>query len=912
MEIGYGFKPFWFWNGDMRDAEIVRQIEEMAAQGVDGFFIHPRQGLEIGYLSDEWFAKVRVAIDTAKRLDMEVWLYDEYTYPSGVAGGRVQLERPELAARTLEIFVDDIPGGGRVSLDYEWGHILDICAAPLVDGRLDWAGRLCLRDFIGSIYPGQVYQESGLTAYNRKRFFSEGAKWNLAWDAPPGHWRIFMSMEIDFTGFKYFDTFIDPVNPEAVRLFIEHTHEKYRKYFGHEFGKTIKGIFADETMPWGYEHQLPWSRLAPELFKKAEGYELCPVLPALVDDEVDNAAKIRIDFYKTIHDAFIENFDAQIARWCEKYGLISTGEKPIISVEQLKYSHIPGIDAGHHKAGELLPIGGGDRPWFRAMGKVAASAAHWYHDGRAMVEAFHSLGWDANIQDLKYSIDVFAICGVNVIVPHAYFYSTDGMRKHDAPPSTFFQLPQWKFTGDLSRHMLETWDFLQGERIADVLLLDNSMGFFPMSRNDLAKKRQYRQAFADLQEALMLAGLDFYVIGPDMLADADIRRKYKALVVAPMDYIDDNTLADIAKFEAEGGYVERPEFDINAGISRLLARITPAVSLSGDRTLACVYQSGDELRIFALNGEGYSQKAEIKVFGESKGAISFDGYESKFIRYSNGEISYSKQHGDMPELALPIDKPWQMKINQPNSLGLRDWSLALPDGQTAKVAPKPILNQFVEMGLKYAPDYTATFGTSQKPRFPAMDAEFTTTFESEITGTAELFIEPDSILGECEIFVNSEPIGDDMKFDLVIGINTVCVCIKTSETWHGLVNPLYIRGDFGCEPGKIVALPDNGVPFQYLESKLTYYAGDVVYKTAITPPGGDFELTLPAEICAAAEISINGRNLGKCGFSPYRWQVCADMLRPDDNEVALTISTGLAPHFEGEYVNPVTREIVRL
>lgn len=46
-----GMQPFWFWNGDMQKEEIVRQIQEMKAKGIPGFMIHPRQGMEVPYMS---------------------------------------------------------------------------------------------------------------------------------------------------------------------------------------------------------------------------------------------------------------------------------------------------------------------------------------------------------------------------------------------------------------------------------------------------------------------------------------------------------------------------------------------------------------------------------------------------------------------------------------------------------------------------------------------------------------------------------------------------------------------------------------------------------------------------------------------------------------------------------------------
>jgi hypothetical protein len=49
-----GFYPFWFWNDALTADEIRWQVAQMAAQGVKGFFIHPRQGVaaavSIGFL----------------------------------------------------------------------------------------------------------------------------------------------------------------------------------------------------------------------------------------------------------------------------------------------------------------------------------------------------------------------------------------------------------------------------------------------------------------------------------------------------------------------------------------------------------------------------------------------------------------------------------------------------------------------------------------------------------------------------------------------------------------------------------------------------------------------------------------------------------------------------------------------
>ena len=41
----YSLMPFWFWNDDLDEDEIARQMADFERHGVYGFVIHPRVGL---------------------------------------------------------------------------------------------------------------------------------------------------------------------------------------------------------------------------------------------------------------------------------------------------------------------------------------------------------------------------------------------------------------------------------------------------------------------------------------------------------------------------------------------------------------------------------------------------------------------------------------------------------------------------------------------------------------------------------------------------------------------------------------------------------------------------------------------------------------------------------------------------
>ncbi|MCD8022547.1 MAG: hypothetical protein LUF30_06115, partial [Lachnospiraceae bacterium] len=57
---------FWFLNGNLSDAEIIRQMEDFAAHCVSGVVLHPRMGLlkRIRYLSKTFFVFIRTAVET--------------------------------------------------------------------------------------------------------------------------------------------------------------------------------------------------------------------------------------------------------------------------------------------------------------------------------------------------------------------------------------------------------------------------------------------------------------------------------------------------------------------------------------------------------------------------------------------------------------------------------------------------------------------------------------------------------------------------------------------------------------------------------------------------------------------------------------------------------------------------------
>ena len=70
--------------------QIFNYMKMLKSNGISQAMLYPRAGCELDYLTDEWFVAIDNFIQSAKQLDMNIWLYDEFNWPSGGCGGAVQ------------------------------------------------------------------------------------------------------------------------------------------------------------------------------------------------------------------------------------------------------------------------------------------------------------------------------------------------------------------------------------------------------------------------------------------------------------------------------------------------------------------------------------------------------------------------------------------------------------------------------------------------------------------------------------------------------------------------------------------------------------------------------------------------------------------------------------------------------
>ena len=85
----YKNTAFWSWNADIETDEALWQLSDFKDKGYGGVFIHARGGLEIEYMGEKWFEVFDACVAWAAENGFDIWLYDEFGWPSGFGGGKV-------------------------------------------------------------------------------------------------------------------------------------------------------------------------------------------------------------------------------------------------------------------------------------------------------------------------------------------------------------------------------------------------------------------------------------------------------------------------------------------------------------------------------------------------------------------------------------------------------------------------------------------------------------------------------------------------------------------------------------------------------------------------------------------------------------------------------------------------------
>ena len=419
--------PFWFWNDNLSEKEISRQLADFQAHEVHAFVIHPRAGLprSIGWMSEQMIYFMRYTIEQAKKRKMWVVLYDEGMYPSGSSSGQVVAENR--AYRTRGLFCVDLDEAAPGTMKY--GLQIDDSGKPAPAEGINLIAEVKRKKdghrvviFDRAIRPGYSYIR-GLHFLEKDPPRRSNHK-EVAENKPPA---------------------ADILNPEAVACFIRLVYQRYYDEFKTFFGKTIKAIFTDEPSllaKRGEPGAVPGTEGILEHINRHLGYDFTEYLPTLWYRDEPDAERYRRDYNRALQGRLEETFYLQISNWCTDHGIALTGH-PMgpDDIGHLRHFHIPGQDIvwRYIEPGKKSALEGGQS----TQAKCASSAMIHLGRQRNSNEYCGAFGHNFTFEEMKWLTHWLIVRGCNLLYPHAFYYSIRGPRVDERPPDVGPNSPWW-------------------------------------------------------------------------------------------------------------------------------------------------------------------------------------------------------------------------------------------------------------------------------------------------------------------------------------------------------------------------------------------------------------------------------------------------------------------------------------
>jgi len=532
----YRSAPLWDWNEQISKEGIDFQMKEFKKAGIGGVFVHPRPGLLTEYLSEDWFQLFDYTVQKGKELGMKVWIYDENSYPSGFAGGHVPAEMP-----------DSYKHGTGLIMEIQQQLNLTVSDTVAVVLKKTDAG------FV-NITP-TIEQEKGQQGmyYIFRKTYPAKSPW--------------------YGGFSYVDLLHKGVTDKFMELTMTKGYEKSKA----EFGQTLMGIFTDEpnleaAMPRG--SQIRWTPDLWDSFQQRWGYDLKLNLPSLVE-ETGNWKKVRHDYYILILELFVDRWAKPWSKYCDENQLKWTGHywehgwpEPTEGSDESAFyiwHQQPGVDM----LGNRLDTAGlgGQFGNDRAVRELR-SAANQAGRTRTLSETYGGGGWEMNFENQKRLVDWQGVVGVNFVNQHLSYYSLNGVRKFDYPPSFTYHEPWWdhyKLMGDyIGRISLA---MASGQQINQTLLLQpNTTAWMYFARkNKNPTILTIKNGFKNFVYRMEQQHIEYDLGSENVLKELgkvkgktlQVGKRDYSLVVIPaeMENIDQNTFDLLQKYLSNGGKV---------------------------------------------------------------------------------------------------------------------------------------------------------------------------------------------------------------------------------------------------------------------------------------------------------------------------------------------------------------------
>jgi hypothetical protein len=531
---------------EKRQETVDRTLERLYRLGYGG--IVTNVDFDRYLESPENWETLRYTLKKAKSMGFRLWLYDEHGYPSGGAGGITLRDHPEYEAKALvQVTCEGLPGES-VRIELPRGHEKFVRpeAAP------------------GEPVAVNAGEDGVARAYAIKRLY-EGTH---------AEHNVHESRR-----------YINVLDPDAVRAFIENTYEAYRRELGNLFD-DIEAIFTDEPSIMAaylnaglypgrvrdeFDDTLPllplvvWDDRLPGRFEAKWGNELLPLLDDLFGPPTDENRDTRFKFYSTTSEMYEEAFFTQLGGWCDANGTNFSGHvlleeeilhHPLFEGNIFRFvSHmgVPGIDM-------LTTIPEGVLRQAPTP-KLVSSSAIWHGRDEVMSEVSgHMQGGKYGLAEMKGAVALQRALGVTAFPS---YYS-----------DTLVSEQEFKdfcdFTANICRLLEPEVSAAVSHMANRVLLLYPVEAAFASSfgsdsqlwaREHAEDEKRLERSWQELNRALLLSGVGYECVDVRTLLErTHIESRgvyhadncYRAVVLPYMNYLTPETIKLKEKLEAAG------------------------------------------------------------------------------------------------------------------------------------------------------------------------------------------------------------------------------------------------------------------------------------------------------------------------------------------------------------------------
>jgi hypothetical protein len=350
------------------------------------------------------------------------------------------------------------------------------------------------------------------------------------------------------------------------------------------------------------------------------GYDFRPHLAALWDNAYPHAERHRRYFGQTVDARMQKVYYEPYSQWCEDHGIALTGhpaQPGDIGVE--KYLHIPGQDIVWRYI-EPFQDKSLEGPQ-STMAKCSVSAQRHYGRARNLNECFGAYGWEFTEEEMWWVTNWLLVRGVNLLSPHAFYYSVRDERRDERPPDVGPNNVWWdryKPFADYCRRL--SWLMATGRQVCHFAILGSATSLpWRAARALFESQRDFN--YLDIDTLLGACEVDATGISVKDMT-------YRALIVDTPEYLTPDALRVLKPMLETGrviAYADAiPEIsshapDAPALVKALDAIVPPDVVLTpANRHVRFAHTQTDEGDAYLFANEG-QESVDLKVEVAAKG-----------------------------------------------------------------------------------------------------------------------------------------------------------------------------------------------------------------------------------------------------------------------------------------------------